>query len=728
MISCILFPFYAWLQKHTDSISAFAISRSGAYVATGQAGHEPFVAVWSATTCQVAAIIPDLQMRSASALAFSKSGVLLAVVSADRDHTITIYDWRASIPLSRFSGGSRHIMAVCFSDTDDGLAAVGIKDIRFWSNITCRYPTCVKPTLGEIGAWQPFHCAAYFGINLIVGSSDGNLYVFETPTALHHTVKAHRGALQAMDVSRDDMVLATGGKDGAVRLWNRDFDCIKEILVDSVITSQNPRVRSVAFSADATNVVIGTRGAEIFEVVIRSGALVGSGPLVNGHGTRELWGLATHPTKEQFVTSGDDATIRLWDAKSFSLLRTVKMDTASRTIAYSPNGKYIAVGFGHGHRARGKAASKEGSFVVLSASDLRIVHEGKDSSEPIRVVKFSPDSKILSVGSEDAQIYNYNVKDSFTRKSTVTTHKAPVLHIDFSVDGQFLMSVDATKRICFSEVNSGINIPSPAALRDEKWSTWSSPVGWPMQGMWLCQPKSTEPHSAQRSWNGMLVGVGNTCGRLFVSHYPCPQRAGFASATGHAGPIAHVAWVAGDGTVLTIGRKDHTIMQWKCIFDNARESGDEGGLSCQDSGAEREVGIEGSAFGKNIREPTEQVPQWQTSICPPSDQVEFDDTIPSQRLDIEVTGCLEVIPCTCAHSYSPDRPHQTRPSSAFLLFLIFSPPLLLSLCTACESAMSEAPFDTTRMDMSYSFQYASESSTTGTSSSSLCTGAIGTPF
>ena len=180
---------------------------------------------------------------------------------------------------------------------------------------------------------------------------------------------------------------------------------LKEISVDSLITSQYTRVRSVAFSHDGNNIVIGTRGhllthsltyslthsltqgAEIIEVGVKSGTMLGK-PLLQGHGMRELWGLATHPTKDEFITSGDDATIRVWDSKTFHLIKTVRMDTASRAIAYSPNGKYVAVGFGFGKRSKGRAAAKEGSFAVLTASDMKIAHEGKDSLEPIRVVKF----------------------------------------------------------------------------------------------------------------------------------------------------------------------------------------------------------------------------------------------------------------------------------------------------------------------------------------------------
>ena len=42
--------------------------------------------------------------------------------------------------------------------------------------------------------------------------------------------------------------------------------------------------------------------------------------LTHGHysqdGQGELWGLATHPSKPQYVTAGEDRTVRIWSFQS----------------------------------------------------------------------------------------------------------------------------------------------------------------------------------------------------------------------------------------------------------------------------------------------------------------------------------------------------------------------------------------------------------------------------
>ena len=198
------------------------------------------------------------------------------------------------------------------------------------------------------------------------------------------------------------------------------------------------------------------------------------------------------------------------------------------------------------------------------------------------------------------------------------------------------MSVDVTKRISFSEVATGMHIPSPVTLREEKWSTWSSPVGWPVQGMWINKPSGVLPTAVQRSWGGLLIAGGDNSGRLTIAHNPCPTRAGFIGSLGHAGPISQVAWLAGDGTIVTTGNKDHCVLQWKCMFDGTKESGDEGGASCNDSEVERDAGHE-IKDGVVVRHTDNfgRSPGWITAIAPPSDVKDDNTTGPGFRPEVD---------------------------------------------------------------------------------------------
>ena len=66
----------------------------------------------------------------------------------------------------------------------------------------------------------------------------------------------------------------------------------------------------------------------------------------------ELWGLATHPSKLQCVTASDDQSVRVWDLEAHRIKTTFSVDKPARCVAYSHNGRAIAVGMKDGELGR----------------------------------------------------------------------------------------------------------------------------------------------------------------------------------------------------------------------------------------------------------------------------------------------------------------------------------------------------------------------------------------
>lgn len=79
------------------------------------------------------------------------------------------------------------------------------------------------------------------------------------------------------------------------------------------IKSMIPKARSVCENPNDGTILVGTRGGEIME--FKTGK---PKPDIHmrSHYEGELWGLATHPIREEFVTIGQDMMLAVWDIKT----------------------------------------------------------------------------------------------------------------------------------------------------------------------------------------------------------------------------------------------------------------------------------------------------------------------------------------------------------------------------------------------------------------------------
>jgi WD40 repeat protein len=122
-------------------------------------------------------------------------------------------------------------------------------------------------------------------------------------------------------------------------------------------------------------------------------------------------------------------------------------------LAYSPDGKFLAMGGSHGE--------EDGSVTLwkLSTSGLKAVtgSELPSVKRPISHVAFSPDGRTIGSGSMDGKMILW---DQATRKERLSinasrSYLAPVI---FSPDGQFVASANELRYVTLWEVTTGRNV------------------------------------------------------------------------------------------------------------------------------------------------------------------------------------------------------------------------------------------------------------------------------
>ena len=139
--------------------------------------------------------------------------------------------------------------------------------------------------------------------------------------------------------------------------------------------------------------------SEIYELSVSDGSDVNGGPVLQGHCAESLWGVAMHPTKNEYATVGDDCTLRVWDVTTRRQLRSAPIGAPARTCAWSPDGSMICVGMGswdarpddpatqRGRRPKAEAARRgggdgasganAGSFKVFNSEDMALFHQAE---------------------------------------------------------------------------------------------------------------------------------------------------------------------------------------------------------------------------------------------------------------------------------------------------------------------------------------------------------------
>ena len=86
------------------------------------------------------------------------------------------------------------------------------------------------------------------------------------------------------------------------------------------------------------------KGGEIFEVSLQSHSYL---LLFESHSRGELFALDINPTNaDEYVTCSDDGVVMIWSISRKYCLRKVRVESASRAIAWSLDGDLIVVGFG----------------------------------------------------------------------------------------------------------------------------------------------------------------------------------------------------------------------------------------------------------------------------------------------------------------------------------------------------------------------------------------------
>uniref|UniRef100_A0A3B4GUS1 EMAP like 6 n=1 Tax=Pundamilia nyererei TaxID=303518 RepID=A0A3B4GUS1_9CICH len=544
--------------EHTDDILCLTVNQHPKFkniIATGQIGTTPSIHVWDAMGKQTLSILRCPHSKGVGYVNFSATGKLLLSVGVDPEHTITVWRWQEACGKA---GHPDRIFVVEFRpDSDAQFVSVGIKHVKFWTLAggALMYKKGVVGTL-EDGRMQTMLSVAFGANNLtFTGAINGDVYVWRDHYLLRVVAKAHTGPVFTMYTTLRDGLIVTGGKErptkegGAVKLWDQEMKRCRAFQLET--GQQVECVRSVCRGKG--KILVGTKDGEIIEVGEKNAA---SNLLLDSHARGGIWGLGAHPAKDLCITASDDATIRLWDLADKKLLNKVCVGHAARCVSYSADGEMLAVGM------------KNGEFLLLLSNSLKMWAKKRDRSATVQDIRFSPDRRLLAVGSVENTVDVYDVSAGPTLNRLVYCSDIPafVLQLDFSADSCYVqVSTGAYKRQVF-EVPSGKLVSDPIAIDRITWATWTSILGDEVLGIWPRNADKADVSCACVSHGGLNIVTGDDFGLVKLFDFPCTEKfAKHKRYLGHSPHVTNIRFSHDDKYVISTGGDDCSVFVWKCL-------------------------------------------------------------------------------------------------------------------------------------------------------------------
>ena len=256
-----------------------------------------------------------------------------------------------------------------------------------------------------------------------------------------------------------------------------------------------------------------------------------------------------------------DGILNIWSALEKRILKTSELTHPARNVCWSPDGKWIAVGYCDGYMG------------IYDTEKLRERVEHHTLREDVDQVKWSPDGRWLAAGSHDNYIDIYDCFKGFKFRNRFKGHTSYITHLDFSVDSRMLMSNCGAKEILYWDVVHKRQLRAradmPSDPNDPKtWGRMTCVMGFPVMGIWPDFSDGTDVNALHVNELGDICVTSDDFGEVKLFNFPCvTEDAAFRAYRGHSSFVNNVAFVRGDSHVVSCGSADLTVMQWKFSYD-----------------------------------------------------------------------------------------------------------------------------------------------------------------
>ncbi|MGR3869195.1 nSTAND1 domain-containing NTPase [Streptomyces graminifolii] len=406
---------------------------------------------------------------------------------------------------------------------------------------------------------------------LAQGGADGTVRLWNTtdirhPAAFGHPLAAFPDAVYTVVLSPDEKVLAVAGAHRTVRLWDVSVPSRPRPL-GGPLTSPSNTVYSLAFSPDGHTLAAGSadNSVHLWDVTVPEHAHA-SGPALTGP-AGYVHAVAFSPNGRVLAAGSGDGKVRLWRVGTSGRPTAAGFAASNKdvyTLAFSPDGESIAVG------------GRDQRVALWNVADPAAPRqEGKPltgATSWINALAYSPDGRTLAVGGSDDLVRLWDLR---THQVTAGfRHTGPVTALLWR-DRSTLVSGDADR------VTRLWHLPSPVLTTDgvvngmayspdgrllaigtDRLRLWTVTDGQPL-GQGVAVPGGAVTAVAF-SPNGRILAIAGTTGTVRLwnvadAAHPVPLG---PALTGPLSGYAETVAFSPDGHTLVTGSDDQTLRLW----------------------------------------------------------------------------------------------------------------------------------------------------------------------
>ncbi|KAH7173307.1 uncharacterized protein B0J16DRAFT_311083 [Fusarium flagelliforme] len=290
------------------------------------------------------------------------------------------------------------------------------------------------------------------------GGNDRTVRIWDRTTGLcRHTLGPHDGKIWCITFLSDGQSLAVASK--TITIWNTKTElCLQTLEGHSTL------VRSVAFSPDSQRLV---SGADDFMVKVWDMKSFSCLQTLQGHDRGYVNSLAISADGLRVVSGSSDTTVKVWDAETGTCLQTLEGHHGNvNSMTSSADNKRLVSGSNDctikvwdtiagtcldtledDGRVNSVALSADGRYLASGSegNTARIWDAATgqcsytfEHDDEVTLVAFSVDSRCLATASTDEMVRIWSIKEHSFK--SLQGHEQPISSVAFSVDSQYLAS------------------------------------------------------------------------------------------------------------------------------------------------------------------------------------------------------------------------------------------------------------------------------------------------